>query len=408
MTNRTNKQQKAWLNVIGFGEDGVFGLSPSARAAIVSSGAIVATSRFHSMVNHDTAERIVWPSPFDVMVRRLVSLKPKNPVVLVTGDPLWYSAGARLTRLLPPDEIIFHPHLSSFQYAACRLGWSLADCETLTVHGRAATQIIPHFCPSNRLLVLGHSRSTPKTISSLLCENGFGDSRMTVFAHLGGDNERRFDGLAKSWRHRVPDFHILAIECQKNPVSWYPRVGLPDSAFLHDGQLTKREVRAMTLMNLSPYPDAVLWDIGAGCGSVGIEWMRSSRGAVAVAIEKNPKRAGYIRRNSKRLGVEKIQIIESSAPGCLGKKIPEPDAIFIGGGLLTRDLFKKCWSRLRLGGRLVVNVVTIESENFLVDLRSRHGGELVRLGVSRCESLGGMSGYRPLMPVTQWSVTKVS
>ncbi len=399
--------KKPWLDIIGIGEDGVDGLSSQARARLDAAQVIIGGDRHHTLAPSVGAQRVSWPSPFDAMIETIRSYEGRNLVVLVTGDPLWYSVGARICRAIPPGEIRFHPQLSAFQWASARLGWSLADLATLTIHGRANSQIVSHLAPNTRLLILTQNSESPDAVAKLLVERGFGDSRMWALAALGGEREQHFDGHAKSWRHAIPDFHILAVECiADEDATWYPRTGgLPDDAFIHDGQMTKRDVRAVTLSKLAPYPDAVLWDVGAGCGSVGIEWMRAARGALALAIEPNQSRREMIATNAVQLGTEKIELIEGKAPGALSG-LAVPDAIFIGGGLTSEGVFETCWEALRNGGRLVANVVTLESEARLAALHARHGGELVRIGVQIAEPVGPYRGWRAAMPVTQWSVVK--
>lgn len=396
-----------WLDIIGIGEDGVDGLSTAAIEKLSEAEVIVGGDRHHTLAPNSTAKRIAWPSPFDAMIDEIKSHKGKKIVVLVTGDPLWYSVGARILKAIPQEEVRFHPQLSAFQWASSRMGWSLADLDTLTIHGRAASQVIPHLAPNVRLLVLTKDKTSPQTVAKLLTERGFGQSQMTVLAALGGEREERFDGLAESWSHEVPDFHTLAIECiAEENAKWYSRIGgLPDDAFVHDGQMTKRIVRSTTLSALSPYPDALLWDVGAGCGSIAIEWMRAARGARAIAIEPNDKRLAMIRQNSVQLGVEKIQIVEGKAPQVL-EGLDQPDAIFIGGGLTGNQTVEQCWKALRDGGRLVANAVTVESEAKLFELYGKYGGELSRITVQQAEPVGRFKGWKPFMPVTQWMVIK--
>ena len=396
-----------WLDIIGIGEDGVEGLSAKALEKLKAAEVIVGGDRHHTLAPNETAKRIAWPSPFDAMIEEIKSHKGKRIVVLVTGDPLWYSVGARILKAIPKEEIRFHPQLSAFQWASSRMGWSLADLETLTIHGRANSQILPHLAPNVRMLVLTQNADSPKEVAELLTAHGFGNSQMTVLAAMGGEREERFDGIAKSWAQKVPDFHTLAIEClADDEANIYSRVGgLPDEAFVHDGQMTKRIVRSSTLSALAPYPDALLWDVGAGCGSIAIEWMRAARGARAIAIEHNDKRISMIRENAVQLGVEKIQIIEGEAPQALAG-LEEPDAIFIGGGLTTDETFETCWDALRNGGRLVANAVTVESEAKLFSLCEDYGGELSRISVQQAEPVGRFKGWKPLMPVTQWTVSK--
>ena len=397
----------SWLTVIGIGEDGVDGLSSKALQELEQAEIIVGGQRHHELSPNINAQRINWPSPFDALIDEIRSHKGKKIVILVTGDPLWYSVGARILKAIPSDEVTFYPQLSAFQWASARMGWSLADVETVTVHGRADSQILPHVAPGVRMLVLTQNSNTPEALAEMLCDRGFGASRLTVLAALGGDREQRFDGIADSWQHEVPDFHTMAIECVAGEnAQWYPRAGgLPDSTFVSDGQITKQDVRATTISKLAPYPDAVLWDIGAGCGSVSVEWMRGSRGAIAVAIEQKAERVAMIRQNTVQLGAEKMIIVEGRAPDDL-KGLPQPDAVFIGGGLNTEGIFEAAWSALRPGGRLVANVVTLESEALLSELQTKHGGELVRLSVQKAESVGPYRGWRAAMPVTQWYVVK--
>lgn len=396
-----------WLDIVGIGEDGMDGLSREARGVVEAAEIIIGGDRHHDLSANVSAERVRWPSPFDAMIETIHSHRGRRLVVLVTGDPLWYSVGARITKAIPASDIRFHPQLSAFQWAACRMGWSLADCETLTIHGRADSQIVSHIAPNARLLVLTQNTESPGAVAGLLTDRGFGDSRMTALAALGGDREERFDGVACDWSHAVPDFHTLAITCVAGESArWYPRTGgLPDEAFTHDGQMTKRDVRASTLAKLMPYPDAILWDIGAGSGSVSIEWMRAARGARAVAIEPKGERVTMIRKNAVELGTEKIEIVEARAPDGLTGLV-QPDAVFIGGGLTTDGVFETAWDALRPAGRLVANTVTLESEERLIALHQRYGGDLVRLSVQHAEPVGPYRGWRPAMPVTQWSVSK--
>ena len=395
------------MNIIGIGEDGTDGLSPAALDVLSRAEVIVGGDRHHTLAPNPEARRIAWPSPFDAMIEEIKSHKGKRIVVLVTGDPLWYSVGARILKAIPKNEVRFFPQLSAFQWASSRMGWSLADVETVTVHGRAASQILPHLAPNVRMLVLTKDKTSPQTIAGLLATRGFGKSRMTVLAALGGPREERFDGLADSWSHEVPDFHTLAIECiADDTAKWYSRVGgLPDEAFFHDGQMTKRIVRAATLSALAPYPDALLWDVGAGCGSVAIEWMRAARGARAIAIEHVEARIEMIGKNSVELGVEKLMLVEGKAPEML-EGLAKPDAVFIGGGVTSEGVFDTCWDALRTGGRMVINAVTVESEMKLLELHAEHGGELARLSVQQAEPVGRFKGWKPFMPVTQWMVIK--
>ncbi|MCK4712232.1 MAG: precorrin-6y C5,15-methyltransferase (decarboxylating) subunit CbiE, partial [Marinosulfonomonas sp.] len=330
----------------------------------------------------------------------------KRVVVLASGDPLWYSVGARIGRAIDAGEIVYHPQVGAFQLAAARMGWSMADLETLTVHGRPVEQMIAYIQPDQRLLILTTGEETPAQIAAFLSARGFGKSRMVVLANMGGADEARFDGVAESWAHQVPPFNTLAVECVAAvDAALLPRVpGLADDLFQHDGTMTKQEVRAATVAKLMPIRGALLWDIGCGCGSVAIEWMRAARYARAVGIEPRADRRAMAAANALALGVPKLELIDAVVPDALDG-LAAPDAIFIGGGL-SREVFEAAWGALRPLGRLVANAVTLESEAVLVALHHEFGGQLVKLQISRVEPIGGLNGWKPLRPVTQWSLIK--
>lgn len=395
-----------WLHVVGIGEDGLDGLTPATRAVVEAAEVILGGDRHHELAENVTAERLSWPSPFDAMIETIQGLRGKRAVILVTGDPLWFSVGARIGRAIDPAEIVYHPQLSAFQLAAARMGWSLPDVETLTVHGRPVEQMIAFIQPDARLLVLTTGAQTPAQIAAFLTERGFGQSRLTVLAAMGGKDEARFEGLAESWDHVVPAFNTLAVECVAAPdAALLPRVpGLADALFQSDGTMTKQEVRAATVAKLMPMRGALLWDIGCGCGSVAIEWMRAARYARAIGIEPRADRRAMAAANALALGTPKLELVEGLVPDAL-EGLAAPDAIFIGGGL-SRETFDAAWAALRPLGRLVANAVTLESEAELIALHKEFGGDLVKLMVQRAEPVGRLTGWRPGMPVTQWSLVK--
>ena len=395
-----------WLHIVGIGEDGLDGLTPATRAVVEAADVIVGGDRHHGLSGQVGAERLAWPSPFDAMIKTIEGLKGRRVVVLVTGDPLWFSVGARIGRVIDPSEIVYHPQLSAFQLASARMGWSLADVETLTVHGRPVEQMIAFIQPDARLLILTTGAETPAQIASFLTERGFGGSKMSVLAAMGGADEQRFDGIAESWSHEVPAFNTLAVDCVAAPdAALLPRVpGLADVLFQSDGTMTKQEVRAATLAKLMPMRGALLWDIGCGSGSVAIEWMRAARYARAIGIEPRDDRRTMAGANALALGTPKLELVAGTAPDALGE-LAAPDAIFIGGGL-SRETFEAAWAALRPLGRLVTNAVTLETEAEIMRLSEQFGGELVRLSVQRAEPVGRMTGWRPSMPVTQWSLVK--
>lgn len=395
-----------WLHIVGIGEDGLDGLTPATRAILDAAEVVVGAERHHGLTEQITAQRIAWPSPFSTLLETLKSLRGRRVVILATGDPLWFSVGARIGRELLPEEIVYHPQVSAFQLAAARMGWSMADLETLTVHGRPVEQMIAFIQPHARLLILTTGAQTPNQIASFLTERGFGQSRMTVLAHMGGADEARFDGIAARWSHDVPAFNTLAVECIAAPdAALLPRVpGLADELFQHDGTMTKREVRAITLAKLMPMRGALLWDIGTGCGSVAVEWMRAARYARAIGIEPRADRRTMAAANALALGVPRLSLVEGTVPGAL-EGLDAPDAIFIGGGLSTATV-EAAQEALKPLGRLVANAVTLDSQALLIELHEKYGGDLVQIGVSRATAIGPRKGWRPAMPVTQWSFVK--
>lgn len=393
-----------WLHVVGMGEEGLEGLSSAARAVVEAAEVIVGGSRHPGLPV--AAERLDWPEAFEDLIALLRRHEGRRVVVLVVGDPLWYSVGARIGRAIPPDEIVYHPQVSAFQLAAARMRWSLADLETLTVHGRPVEQMIAFIQPDQRLLILATGSDTPRRIARFLTERGFGKSRMTALSAMGGPEETRTEGLAESWTAEVPAFTTLAVECVAAPdAALQPRVpGLADDLFRHDGTVTRREVRAATLAKLMPMRGALLWDVGAGCGSVAIEWMRAARYARAIAIEPRADRRTMAAANALALGTPKLELVDGSAPDAF-RGLPAPDAIFIGGGL-TEAVFEAAWQALRPLGRLVVNAVTPGEERLVLGIQARTGGELARIQISRREGATGAESWQPLAPVTQLGMVK--
>jgi len=396
----------AWLHIVGIGEDGLNGLTPATRAVVEAAEVIVGGDRHHLLAKGVSGERIAWPSPFDALIETLKGMRGRRVVVLATGDPLWFSIGARIGRSIDPGEIIYHPQVGAFQLAAARMGWSMADVETLTVHGRPVEQMIAFIQPDVRLLILTTGEDTPEQIARFLSERGFGKSRMSVFAAMGGANEARFDGVAESWNHVVPAFNTLAVEClAAGDAALLPRVpGLSDELFQSDGTMTKQEVRAVTLARLMPMRGALLWDIGTGCGSVAVEWMRGARYARAVGIEPRADRRAMAAANALALGTPKLELIDGMVPEAL-IGLEAPDAIFIGGGLSV-GVFDAAWAALKPLGRMVCNAVTLESETVLIGLQKTHGGQLIRLSVDRAAPIGSFRGWQPQRPVVQWSLIK--
>ncbi len=396
-----------WLTVIGIGEDGCKGLGRNARHAVLRAARIIGGQRQLDLLPVCVrGERQWWPSPFS---RAPLLARRGEPVcVLASGDPMFYGVGASLARQVPAEEMLILPVPSSVSLAAARLGWALQDGMTLSVVARPLAALNAHLASGVRLLVLSNDGQSPAAIAALLVESGFGPSRLSVFEHLGGAAERRVDGVAHAWPHAaVADLNLVAIDCLADADA--PRLsrlaGLPDVAFKHDGQLTKRDVRAMTLARLAPLPGELLWDVGAGSGSIGIEWMRAHPSCRALAIEADAGRQGLIEHNRDALGVPGLQLVRGTAPAALGG-LETPDAIFIGGGVTRDGVLETCWQHLRPGGRLVANAVTLQSEMTLMAWRARHGGELTRLHVAQAQPLGEFDTWRQALPITLLDLIK--
>jgi precorrin-6B C5,15-methyltransferase / cobalt-precorrin-6B C5,C15-methyltransferase len=397
-----------WLSVIGIGEDGMVGLAPAACVLIETAEVLVGGARHLGMVPDCGAERIRWERPLTATIDAIEARRGARVTVLASGDPMWYGIGVTLSRRFPREEMTIMPQRSAFSLAASRLGWPLADCAAITLHGRPLDTVRLHLAPHRRILILSEDGGTPRMVAALLTELGWGPSRLTLLAHLGGSRETIIDGEAHSWAdNRVPDLNTIAVSCiPGSGARALPRLaGLPDAAFEHDGQLTKREVRAATLAALAPLPGETLWDIGAGCGSIAIEWLRLAEGRSAIAIERGPARAAMIARNAAALGVPELRIVLGAAPEAL-KDLPSPHAIFIGGGSGVADLLARAWDSLLRGGRLVANVVTTDGEARLIDWHVRHGGALTRIAVSRAEPVGPHQLWRPMATVTQLAAVK--
>lgn len=395
-----------WLSVIGIGEDGPAALSPAARTLIDTSEVLIGGERHLAMVPNGRGERLTWPSPITPLVERIRAMRGRRVCVLATGDPMLFGIGASLARHVPAEEMSVLPAVSAFTLAAARLGWPLDQVETITLQGRPVDQLAIHVFPGARLLVLSRDAGSPSAVAEWLVAHGFGESRMVALAHMGGPKESRVDGVAAQWNATIPDFHTLAIECAAGAdASWWPRsAGLPDDAFMHDGKLTKREFRALALAKLMPHPGALLWDIGAGCGSIGIEWMRAADHASAVALEPRADRRAMIAQNAIALGVSALDVRDAKAPDGLAA-LPAPDAVFVGGGL-SAETIDTSMERLSNGGRLVAHAVTLEGEAVLLAAHQRHGGELVRLSAWHAGPVGSLTGWRPQMPITQFSWRK--
>ncbi|MFH8404741.1 precorrin-6y C5,15-methyltransferase (decarboxylating) subunit CbiE [Streptomyces sp. NPDC018019] len=406
----------ARVTVVGIGADGWDGLPAVSQEALRSAGTLIGGARQLGLLPAECpGERIAWPSPLRPAVPGLLAAHAGREVcVLASGDPMFHGIGRTLAEVLgelgaAPPRVL--PHPSSVSYACARLGWPVEETEVVTLVGRPLAGLSAALHDGRRLLVLSAGAETPAQVAGLLRERGFGPTRMRVLEQLGGSRERQAEGTAADWpptaSDRTDPLNVIALDCVRAPdaLRLAAAPGLPDDAYEHDGQLTKRHVRAATLAALAPAPGELLWDIGGGSGSIGIEWMRTHRTCRAVAVERDAVRAGRIARNADALGVPALRVVTGRAPDALAG-LPVPDAVFIGGGLTAPGLLEACWAALPPGGRLVANTVTLESEALLADWYRRHGGDLVRLAVAHAVPVGGFTGWRQAMPVTQWSVTK--
>jgi precorrin-6B C5,15-methyltransferase / cobalt-precorrin-6B C5,C15-methyltransferase len=401
-------ENKKWLSIIGIGEAGVAELSLGARGLVDRSSLIVGGKRHLAMLGETPQPQSIWASPLESTIASILKYRGTPVCILASGDPLCYGIGVTLLRYVSIAEMTIIPAPSTFSLACARLGWSFTEVETVSLCGRSPDFLTALLAPNAKLLVLSADAETPQIVADLLTQRGYGDSRMTVLEHLGGELERVTTDIARlRAKTAVAALNSIAIECHidadKTPLNRLP--GLPDGAFHHDGQLTKREVRSITLTALAPMPGELLWDVGAGCGSIGIEWLRSHPRCRAIAIEQHSHRLHFITDNMSALGTPHLQLVQGKAPEALAD-LATPDAIFIGGGVTAPGLLDTCWTALRSGGRLVANAVTVESELQLLQWHQQIGGELTRIAIQRTQTIGGFLGWKPLIPVTQLVVVK--
>jgi len=396
-----------WLSIIGIGEDGLDGLSSPARALIEGAATLIGGERHLALAPNGDAERLTWESPLSNTLDAIAARKGSPVVVLASGDPMQYGIGVALAKRFEADEIQVFPVAGAVSLACARLGWDVAGAEVVTLHGRPLALLYGWLRPAARLLILSEDGGTPAEIASALTSSGYGESPITVFEHLGGEKETRLEARASAWeRQKCADLNIVALECRADndarPLPLIP--GLRDDAFHHDGQITKRVVRAATLAALMPFPRSLLWDVGAGAGSVAIEWLRCETTAGAIAFERHPARAERITENANRLGVPRLQVVVGDAPDVLVQAANDgaaPDALFLGGGLATPGMIEACWSALKPGGRLVANAVTEKSADLLTAFAARHGGSLTRIAVSHASPGTDDADWQGRLAVTQ-------
>jgi len=398
-----------WLSIVGIGEDGVEGLSSVAAQLIRSAELVVGGARHLELASElIRGRRLAWPSPITDAFPEIERHRGRAVAILASGDPFHFGVGKQIAAFVQADEFICLPQPSAFSLAAARMGWPLQDVSLVTLHGRALNGIIRHLQPGARILALSWDSATPRKLSELLTTHRMGQSRMTVLEAMSGARERIRHATASNFDiEEIQPLNTIAIEmvAELEAIIIPLSPGLDDDFFEHDGQLTKREVRAVTLSSLQPLQGQLLWDIGLGAGSVAIEWLLRHPSLRAIGIEARSDRAGRAARNAATLGVSELEIVQGRAPEALAG-LARPDAVFIGGGMMDDGVFDAAWSALKSGGRLVANAVSLETETRLAGYFQHFGGDLVRLQVARADRVGAMSGWRPAMPVTQWRVRK--
>jgi len=398
-----------WLSIIGIGEDGRSGLSAAANRLIDTAELVIGGRRHLDLVGSTPGDKAEWEKPLEATATTILARRGTPVAVLVSGDPFWFGAGATLARSIPLEEMLIVPSPSSFSIAAARLGWSLQDVTTLGLNMPGFTPLVRrHLHQSQRILALAPNGGTPRDVALLLTEAGFGPSDVIVMEALGGARERIRKTNAEAFDFDdVDPLNIIGIDVAAGPnARTIPfGAGLPDSYFENDGQLTKREIRAVTLSSLRPGAGELLWDVGAGSGSIGIEWMLAHPANRAIGIERDKERAARALRNAIALGVPHLAIEVGAAPAALSQ-LPQPDAVFIGCGTAGGKVIEACWAALKPGGRIVANAVTIESELGLLAAYHGHGGTLTRLSVERAEPVGSRTTWRPTLPVMQWVAQK--
>jgi precorrin-6Y C5,15-methyltransferase (decarboxylating) len=399
-----------WLTLIGIGEDGRDGLSPAALRIIDRAGFIMGGERHLELIGKTDSKTRAWPKPFEQGIETILARRGQDTVVLASGDPFFYGVGATLARHIPPEEILTLPAPSAFSLMASRLGWAMQDCALISLHGRPFERIAPHCQPNAKILSLTWDETTIRRVADYLVDHGMGESVIAIGQALGGPREQIIKKTAQAIQMARENFDPIntlgiAIKASRGARILPLTSGLEDDLFEHDGQITKREIRAVTLSSLQPRQGQVLWDIGAGSGSVSIEWMLRHPANRAIAVEPRKDRAERILRNALSLGVPELQIVEGKAPEAL-LGLPSPDAIFVGGGGTDASVIDAAWAALPDGCRLVANAVTIETQ---ADLMRRHvtmGGTLSKIEVSRADPVGPFHGWRASMPVIQWVIVK--
>jgi precorrin-6Y C5,15-methyltransferase (decarboxylating) len=425
MSGTTDPASPSRITVVGIGADGWAGLPPRTRELVLGAAVVLGGKRHLALLPDVPGQRRTpWPSPLRAGLPALLASLSGAPgggtlgdralgggavVAIASGDPLVSGIGTALIELLGRDVVTVVPAVSSVALARAELGWPAESCAVVSVTGGDPSLVLRELAPGRRVLVLSADERTPGQVARLLAGAGYGASAMTVLGDLGSEQASRRSGTAQTWPETadpepLPRLNIIALDLA-GPRAGGWVAGLPDDAFEHDGQLTKRDLRASALARLAPAPGEHLWDVGAGAGSVGIEWMRAHPGCAATAVESVPERAARIARNAVKLGVPGLQVVTGPAPEALAG-LPAPDAVFVGGGATSEGVLRTCLDALRPGGRLVVHGVTLQTERVLADAYLRHGGELTRVTVETAAPLGAFTGWTPARTVVQWAVTR--
>ena len=410
--SQTAQTNTPWLTIVGIGEDGWEGLSRHAQKAVMSARVLAGGKRHLQMLPDNVStgkELLAWPKSMHTLIAELCTRKMSGTCVLATGDPMHFGVGAHFAKQVAAEDMRIMPNVSTFALICARLAWSERNTQLLSACGRPVETLHTALYDGARIVLYSGGPETPHEAADLMRKRGFGPSHMTVFEYVGGPRENRIEFSADTMdaAHTFAKLNSIAINCKATPEAtiWSTSPGLPDTAFDHDGQITKQEIRALTIARLSPRPQARLWDVGAGSGSVAIEWLRAAPHTRAFAIEHNRERAARILRNAYKMGVPHLKLVEGHAPEALEGLAP-PDAIFIGGGLAEPGMIDTCWDALKPGGRLVGNAVTFESEEAVRTALVRYSGGLTRLEIGRPDAVGRFTAWRPALPIIQWAVTK--
>ena len=396
------------IEVVGLSARGWQDLPKRLRATIRYAEVLLGSRRHFNLIpSFPDQQRLPWPTPLREGLPTLLSqVGDRRVVALASGDPLVAGIGSTLVDMLGADAVHIHPAVSSVALARARMGWPEETTELIRLRGGDLDGVRRYLFPGQCLIILSRDGDSPAKVAQLVTDAGYGDSTITVLGDLDTEAESRLVAMARDWTGRAPTLNVICVACAGAASAASLAPGLPDDIFDHDGQLTKRDLRAAALARLMPRPGDLLWDVGAGAGSIAIEWLRSDPRCRAIAIERDGDRVKRIRRNAEALGVPGLDVLHGEAPDAL-TSLEMPDAVFVGGGG-TFETLEQAWSALRGGGRLVVHAVTQETEVIIVDCWRRYGGQLTRHSVEHLEPIGRYHGWRPARPVVQWSAIKGS